>query len=77
MLIDLIFQFLRANGAHGAKVFKWTETSLPTGDPLRLTKNLPPRDVTTRRHYQDQKFAALQVNGQDVAKTEFTLYVPK
>ncbi|MCP3972199.1 MAG: hypothetical protein GY717_18120 [Rhodobacteraceae bacterium] len=76
VLVDLVMRFLRADGSHGAKVFKWTETGLPPGKPLTLTKRLPLRDVTTRRHYAGQQFAALQVNGQIVAETRFELQLP-
>jgi len=73
VLVDLIARFLRADGSHGAKVFKWTETVLLPGKPLKLTKRLPLKNVTTRRHYAGPQYAALQVNGQVVAETGFDL----
>lgn len=76
VLIDIILRFLRADGTHGAKVFKWTETTLPPGQPLVLQKRLPLRDVTTRRHYPGRQFAALQVNGQVLAEAQFNLTLP-
>jgi len=76
VLIDLILRFLRADGSHSAKVFKWTETSIPAGEPLQLTKRLPLRKVTTRRHYPGPQFVALQVNGQVIAETGFQMEIP-
>jgi len=76
VLIDVVMRFLKADGSHGAKVFKWTETTLPPGQPLVLEKRLPLRDVTTRRHYPGRQYVAVQVNGQTLAEAPFDLTLP-
>jgi len=76
VLIDIVMRFLRADGSHGTKVFKWTSMRLPPGRDTVLSRKLPLRDVTTRRHYPGKQFAALQVNGEVVAEAPFELRLP-
>ena len=76
VLVDVVMRFLRADGSHGARVFKWAETTVPPGQTVTLEKRLPLRDVTTRRHYPGPQFAVLQVNGQALAEAEFDLLLP-
>jgi 3-methyladenine DNA glycosylase AlkC len=76
VLVDLVLGFRKAHGGLSPKVFKWTETVLEPGVPVTLTKNLPLRPVTTRRHYPGRHEIALQVNGRILAEAAFTLSVP-
>lgn len=72
LLIDYVMYYQRANGSHGPKVFKWTETTLGAA-PLTLTKTHKLREVTTRRHYPGLHRVEAQVNGCTVAEAEFSL----
>ncbi|KMW59484.1 DNA alkylation repair enzyme [Candidatus Rhodobacter oscarellae] len=76
VLVDLVLGFRKANGQTAPKVFKWTETELPPGEPTQLTKSLPLKPVTTRRHYPGEQTVSVQVNGVIVAAREFELRVP-
>jgi len=75
-LIDLVLWFRKADGRLTPKVFKWTETVVPPGTPLNLSKSIPLRDVTTRRHYSGAQAVALQVNGVELARAGFDLKLP-
>lgn len=77
VLIDYAVRFRKADGSLSPKVFKWTETRLEPGAPLRLEKRVPLRDVTTRRHYPGAQAVAVQVNGVTLAEARFDLEVPQ
>ncbi|MDJ0626837.1 MAG: DNA alkylation repair protein [Rhodobacter sp.] len=73
VLIDYAVFFRKADGRLSPKVFKWTETRLDPNVPLTLSKRVPLRDVTTRRHYPGEQAVAVQVNGVTLAKAGFNL----
>ena len=75
LVIDYVIHYVKASGKASAKVFKWSEASLPPGKPLILTKRQTIRDFTTRSHNAGRHRVELQVNGQRLAETEFELVV--
>jgi len=73
LAIDYVIHYVKASGASAEKVFKWTEIDLPARASLDLVKTQVVRDFTTRKHYPGKHRVDLQINGQRVAETLFTL----
>jgi len=73
LAIDYVLHFLRANGKHSAKVFKWTELTLAAGEARTLTKMHPYKKVTTRRDYPGTQRISVQINGQALGEHSFEL----
>jgi 3-methyladenine DNA glycosylase AlkC len=70
-VVDYVVYFLKANGSHSPKVFKWK--NIRNESQLKLQKRHLVKQFTTRTHYTGQHFVALQVNGTEIAKQEFWL----
>ena len=75
LLIDYIIHFLRANGSHSPKVFKWTEISLKPGETRQMIKAHPYRKVTTRKDYPGSHRVSVRINGVDFDGPGFELTV--
>jgi 3-methyladenine DNA glycosylase AlkC len=73
VVIDLRIHFVKANGKHSPKVFKWTTRRLQPGETATLEKTFPIRPVTTRRLYEGRHGVEVQMNGQVVAAAGFDL----
>lgn len=73
LLVDYVIHYARASGKASEKVFKWTSLPLPPGEVVVLTKRQTIRDFSTRRHHPGIHRVELQVNGQRIAETRFTL----
>lgn len=73
LVIDYLIHYVKASGGSAAKVFKWTETELQSGEKLELSKTQVIRDFTTRKHYPGNHKVELQINGQRVASAAFDL----
>lgn len=73
LVIDYIVHLMRANGQPTPKVFKLTKLALPPGGALNVVKRHSFRPVTTRRYYPGAHAIEIQVNGQVMARREFTL----
>ncbi len=73
LVIDYVLHLMRANGQHTAKVFKLAKVTLPARDTLSITKRHSFRPVTTRKYYPGAHAIEIQVNGQILARAEFTL----
>ena len=76
LVVDYVVHYVRASGKASAKVFKWAVTELPARGELVLEKRQVIRDFTTRRHYPGPHRVELQVNGQRLAESGFTLSLP-
>jgi 3-methyladenine DNA glycosylase AlkC len=76
VVIDYRLHYVKANGKTSPKVFKWTTRTLAAHETITLEKNHLLRDVTTRTHYSGQHTLDIQVNGQVLAATQFSLTVP-
>lgn len=76
LVIDYVIHYVKASGKASAKVFKWSEASLPPGKPLILTKRQTIRDFTTRKHHAGLHKVELQINGHRLAEAAFQLAVP-
>jgi 3-methyladenine DNA glycosylase AlkC len=73
IVVDIIVHFLKANGTHSPKVFKWTTRRCEPGETITLEKNLTVRPVTTRRLYPGRHPIDVQVNGRILARAAFDL----
>ncbi len=73
LAVDYVLHFLRANGTHSTKVFKWTELTLAQGEQRKLVKQHPFRRVTTRKDYPGPQRISVQINGQDIGGHGFEL----
>ena len=75
LIIDYVIHYVKAHGGTSAKVFKWSEVTLPAGGRLRLEKRQTLRDFTTRKHFPGWHWVELQVNGCRVAEAGFDLLI--
>ena len=75
LVIDYVIHYPKASGSTSAKVFKWAEVSLPSGQSLTLTKRQIIRDFTIRKHHAGRHQIELQINGHRLAKTDFNLSI--
>lgn len=73
VVVDYAIHFLKANGSHGAKVFKWSTRELQPGEAVELHKAHRFVAVTTRRHYAGTHHVDLRVNGRALPPQSFEL----
>jgi 3-methyladenine DNA glycosylase AlkC len=76
LVVDVILDFVKANGSLSPKVFKWTLRTLAPFSPMTLTKGLALKPVSTRRYYPGLHRVTLQINGRALATRKFTLSLP-
>ncbi|VAV84061.1 DNA alkylation repair enzyme [hydrothermal vent metagenome] len=75
VVIDYLIFHMKANGALSPKVFKWSKKTISKDRPLSLTKFHSIRPISTRKYYSGRHEVHIQVNGNIIAKGEFTLLV--
>ncbi|HNA47164.1 MAG TPA: DNA alkylation repair protein [Nitrospira sp.] len=63
VLLDLRVHYLKANGKHSPKVFKFKTVELAARETLRFSKSLALTQLTTRTHYPGLHRIELLVNG--------------
>ena len=73
LIVDYVVHYARASGRASAKVFKWKQIRLAAGESLTLSRRQTIRDFSTRRHHPGRHLVELQVNGQRLAQSAFTL----
>ncbi|MEP2776093.1 MAG: DNA alkylation repair protein [Luteolibacter sp.] len=73
LLIDFAIHFLRKNGSHSRKVFKWTTLTLPAARTLDISKKHPLRKTTIRALYPGLHRVELLANGAPLAEVPFEL----
>lgn len=73
LVIDFAIHFLRKNGSHSRKVFKWKPTLLPAGKTLTLSKKHALKITTIRTLYPGLHGVELLVNGATLSETPFLL----
>lgn len=74
LMVDFVIEFVKANGTTRPKVFKWKSLNMKKGTQVQLVKKHRfLAESTTFTHYPGRHSIALQVNGTQVAKQEFTL----
>lgn len=72
-VVDYIVHYLKSNGSHQPKVFKWKNIQLTDTHSFVLKKKHLLQHFTTRVHYPGKHFVALQINGVELGKLEFEL----
>jgi len=73
LIIDYIVFHKKANGTLTPKVFKWTNKTISTDNPLVLSKRHTIREISTRRYYEGRHEVHIQINGKVVAEENFEL----
>ncbi|TGD84566.1 DNA alkylation repair protein [Mycolicibacterium sp. CH28] len=74
-LVDYCLHFLRANGSHGAKVFKLSKHILEPGAEWSIVRRHSFAPITTRRYYPGTHYLQIQVNGVSYPRAKFGLTV--
>ncbi len=75
VVIDYLVYHMKANGTLSPKVFKWSKKTISKNKPLTLEKFHSIRPISTRKYYAGRHEVHIQVNGNIVAKGEFTLLI--
>jgi uncharacterized protein YcfL len=73
LVIDYVVYFMKANGMLAPKVFKLKNIMLAANESIAITKNHSFKPITTRRYYAGTHQLAIQVNGKEVARSDFYL----
>lgn len=73
LVVDYVVYFVKANGKLAPKVFKLKNIMLAEHETITITKSHSFKPITTRRYYAGDHQLALQINGKEVARTEFYL----
>lgn len=77
LVVDYAVHHVKADGSLSPKVFKGWTLELPARGEVMLTKRHSLRPITTRRYHAGTHGLSVQVNGREVARTEFVLRLPK
>jgi 3-methyladenine DNA glycosylase AlkC len=73
LVVDYVVHFMKANGKLAAKVFKLKNIVLAANATITITKNHSFKLITTRRYYVGGHQLAIQINGKEMARTDFYL----
>ncbi len=73
LMIDYVVHLMRANGRQTPKVFKLTTRTIAPGETVHLRKKHSFKPVTTRKYYPGEHAVEIQVNGQVLARADFTV----
>ncbi len=74
LMIDYVIDFVKANGKTKPKVFKLQKLVLQKGELVTLQKHhLFQKDATTYTYYQGVHTLSIQINGNKLYSTSFTL----
>ena len=75
IIVDYKIDFIKANGKHGAKIYKLKTLNLKGGSSETLKKRHSLKPITTMKYYSGKHNLSIQINGEIVSKTQFTLKV--
>ncbi len=70
-LVDVVVDFVKANGSTSPKVFRGAERLLAAGERMTVTKTVSLRQQSTRTHYPGLHPVAVQLNGRRSPGGEF------
>lgn len=73
LVIDYNMYFLRNNGTHSIKTFKWKSLDILPNEKLTFTKRHTIKQITTRSYYEGLQYLAIQINGTEMYKGKFNL----
>lgn len=77
LVVDYAIYHQKADGSMRPKVFKLRTLTLDKGGSVEIRKRHTLRAVSTRRYYSGAHAVEILVNGKPLAKTHFTLTVPR
>lgn len=72
-MIDFAVHYQKANGSTAAKVFKWREIKVKSGQSISLTKAIDFKPISTRKYYPGEHKVEVLINGQSVTCTTLAL----
>ncbi len=75
VILDHSFEFLKANGKHGKKIFKGRRLKILAGEKKVLELSVPLVAVTTRTYYPGRQYWSLQLNGKPQERFAFSLSI--
>ncbi|MFN7118721.1 MAG: DNA alkylation repair protein [Saprospiraceae bacterium] len=75
LIIDYAVYFMKKNGTHAPKVFKWTKRTLQPGETVFLSRRQHFRPISTRQYYSGEHLIAIQINGKTFIQKSFQLQV--
>lgn len=73
VVVDYVIYFMRANGSLSAKVFKLKNIAIKKGSEIPFEKEHSFKPITTRSYYSGKHQIAVQVNGKELGRLDFTL----
>ena len=74
LMVDYVIEFMKANGARRAKVFKLKKLDIKAGERADLTKNHRfLKGATTFTHFAGVQMIYMQINGQRFGEQAFAL----
>lgn len=73
ILLDYVVNFQGKRDNPRRKVFKWKVLELKAGENLTIKKQHPMKQTTVRKLYSGKHMIELQLNGQLMERSEFTL----
>lgn len=73
--IEYFIYFIKSNGKPARKIFKISESKFAHGATKTIRKKHNFKNLTTRKHYPGIHKIALVVNGKEIVKCEFELFV--
>ncbi len=74
LMVDYVIEFVKANGARRAKVFKLKKLDVAAGERVDLTKNHKfLKGASTFTHFAGVQMIYMQINGQRFGEWEFEL----
>lgn len=74
LVVDYVVYFMKANGKLSPKVFKLKNIVLAENESIVMMKKHSFKSITTRRYYAGAHQLAIQINGKEVARADFTLH---
>ncbi len=73
ILIEYIIHYPKKNGTLSPKAFRLKDFKLKPQEKLKIKKSVHFKKVTTRVHYKGKHPVEIQINGEKLSKTQFTL----
>lgn len=73
LVVDYVVYFMKSNGKLSPKVFKLKNLMLASNETIAIAKTHSFKPITTRRYYAGVHQLAIQINGKEVARSDFYL----
>lgn len=73
IIMDYVIHFLKKDGSHSKKMFRFKDTLLGPNEKHKIEKKIHFKKVTTRKHYKGVHYISLLINGVESNKISFKL----